>query len=179
MKSLDIVVLCKLLSYEKDKQAWTYQKLSKESLIPIGEVHASIKRLVKSNLYNEVNKVVNRKSMEEFLLHGMQYVFPPEYLPIERGVGTSHNGPVLNKEFDTTDHSIEKYVWPYYKGKEKGIGIKPLSKRLAEAALKDIYLHKLLSVIDALRAGKARDKNFALSFLKSELAYKWMKVVTT
>jgi hypothetical protein len=79
-----------------------------------------------------------------------------------RGVLTAHSAEPLNKIIT----SNEKYVWPYAKGLERGQSIQPLFNTVVEAALKDHKLYELLTLVDALRVGKVREKELA----KKELA---------
>lgn len=62
--------------------------------------------------------------------------------------------------------SNEIYVWPYGKGTVRGHSIIPLYPTVPEAALKDVKLHELLALTDALRVGRAREKEIAIVELK-------------
>lgn len=62
--------------------------------------------------------------------------------------------------------SNEIYVWPYGKGTVRGHSIIPLYPSVPEAALKDSKIHQLLALTDALRVGRAREKEIAILELK-------------
>jgi hypothetical protein len=57
-------------------------------------------------------------------------------------------------------------VWPYGHGKLRGHSIVPLYPSVPEAATKDPKLHELLALVDALRVGKAREREIAICELK-------------
>lgn len=164
MKSHDIVVLCKLLILQSQNEVWTFSSLAKDVCLSVGETHNSVKRLKQSKLYDEFTKSVVPEAVLELLVHGVRYVFPAEIGSIEIGIPTSHSAPILENEFLQSDEDV--YVWPYYKGNKRGRGVKPLSKSVPEASLKDKKLYDILSLIDAIRGGKARERNLGIKKLK-------------
>jgi hypothetical protein len=98
----------------------------------------------------------------EFLQYGIRYVFPQKPGPIVRGVATSHSASPLKEQIN----GAEEFVWPYAKGNVRGQSILPLYPSVPEAALKDKILYQLLALVDALRVGRAREKELALKELK-------------
>ena len=82
-----------------------------------------------------------------------------------RGVPTGPSASPLNKEIQSNEH----YVWPYEKGNLPGHGITPLYPSVPEAVLQDPHLHELLALADALRVGKARERELAMKELKQRL----------
>ena len=164
MKSLDVVVLCKLLILEQKNMDWSYKFLSEEVLLSVSETHASVKRLIQSGVFDELSKSVIKLSMEELLINGIKYVFPAEKGSFVRGIPTAHSAPVLNEIISQS--SDDKYVWSYAKGEVKGISIQPLSKTLPQVALKDVEFYNLLALVDALRIGRSREKKIAEEMIK-------------
>ncbi len=165
MKSLDIIILCKLFIIQVDGRGrWTYSELAKEACLSVGETHASVKRIIKSRLYDVFTESVIPSAMEEFLIHGVKYAFPAEIGTLERGIPTSHSAPVFRNEIVRSENDV--YVWPYAKGPARGLAIKPLSLNAPKATLKDDMLYDFLALIDALRVGRAREKNIAVNKLK-------------
>ena len=69
----------------------------------------------------------------------------------------------------TIIQSTENYVWPSAKGTMKGQSIIPLYPSVVEAVQKDYKLYELLALIDALRVGKAREREIAISELKERI----------
>ena len=63
----------------------------------------------------------------------------------------------------------DKYVWPYAKGLERGQAIEPLYNTVVEATLSDKELYELLTMIDAIRVGRVREKEIAKKELKKRI----------
>ena len=78
LKPQDIVVLLKLLTVGNKRP--TYAQLAVDLYMSPSEVHASIRRARASRLIHgpELGDRVNAKALEEFLVHGIRYAFPPE-----------------------------------------------------------------------------------------------------
>lgn len=160
MKSLDVVVLCKIFILQTEsKNHWTYSELANSVCLSVGETHASVKRLKDSHLFDEHTRSVIPSAMREFLTHGVKYAFPAQIGTRERGISTAHSAPILQDEISHSEN--DKYIWAYSKGQEKGISITPLSKGAPMAALKDKKLYDFLALLDANRVGKAREMEIA------------------
>lgn len=101
----------------------------------------------------------------DFLQYGIRYAFPQRPGAIVRGIPTAHSAKPLNDLIDST----ENYVWPSGKGTLRGESIIPLYPAAINAALKDEVLYELLALIDAIRVGKAREKELALKELKKRI----------
>lgn len=54
--------------------------------------------------------------------------------------------------------SDEKFVWPYAKGRARGQSIIPLYPSVNQAIVLDSNLYEILALMDAVRAGRAREK---------------------
>jgi hypothetical protein len=108
--------------------------------------------------------VVHRSNLAEFTLHGAKYTFAPDRLPVGPGVPTSHAAPALAGLF-ADGH--EPLVWPDAHGSVRGEGLKPLHPCVPGAALRDPALYELLALFDALRVGRARERNAALARLQA------------
>ena len=65
----------------------------------------------------------------------------------------------------------ESFVWPTGKGKSRGQSIVPLYPSVVEAVLKDEKLYELLALVDAIRVGRAREKEIAINELKSRILH--------
>lgn len=125
------------------------------------EVHAAIKRLHQARLLHgpEMRDKPNYAALEEFLLHGLKYVFPAEHGPVTRGVPTSYAAHPLKDEIVLGDELPP--VWPWRDGQTRGIALEPLYKTAPRAALRDSVLYELLALVDAVRDGRARERNIA------------------
>jgi hypothetical protein len=60
-------------------------------------------------------------------------------------------------------------VWPCEFGTARGQSLKPLYVSVPSAVKNDSKLYELLALIDAIRAGRAREKEIAISELKKHL----------
>lgn len=159
----DIVILLKIIAY--GDEVWIQTRLAESLYLSQSEISKSLLRSKFSGLIDPSGKKVRRLALMEFLQYGIAYAFPQRPGPIVRGVPTAHSAPPLNHYIK----SEEAYVWPSIKGKVKGQGIGPLYPSAVEAALEDPRMHEFLALIDALRVGRAREKEIALAELKKRI----------
>ena len=155
LKPHDVALLLKVLS--KGKDDWRQLDVALELNISQGEVAKSLARLRKSGFLS--NKRVNRSATIEFLIHGLQYVFPAEIGALSVGVPTAMSSPFFENKI-TQGHE-DHYVWPSSKGSMRGQVIVPFYPQLAEAVLKDKKFYEILSLVEVLRVGRTREKNIA------------------
>ena len=162
MKSQDILILLKLISISKSKQEkWSYEEISNAFDISLSTVHKSINSLRDSGFLNA--KKINLFAVNEFLVHGLKYVFPVTPGPIVRGFRTVHTPPFNN---DKLSSQLDIFVWPHPEGDKKGFSVEPLYKTVPEAFRSDEVFYQLLCIVDALRIGRAREKKEALNLLE-------------
>lgn len=131
------------------------------------EVHAGIKRAVAAHLMNSQSGRPLKKALEEFLIHGVKYAFPPEHGDLTRGVPTGYAAPPF-KDIISQPNELPP-VWPEPEGDTRGYEFSPLYKTVPKAALKDKMLYELLAIVDAIRAGRAREREIAIKELKVRL----------
>ena len=167
LKPQDVLLLLKLISIEK--RPWSFNKISVELGMSPSEVHAAAKRLLAARLAVKVGDSIhpNIRNMEEFLLHGIQYVFLPERGAINRGMPTAYAAPPLNAHF--VDDNEPPPVWPDSEGEVRGESFSPLYKSAPVAAKNDSNLYQLLVLVDALRGGRARERDIAKKEIKKRL----------
>lgn len=163
MSPHDIVVLLKLVSF--GNEPWLQIPLAESLGISQSEISKSLNRLKYAGLLAPDGKTVMKMALFEFLQYGLRYVFPTKPGAVLGGVPTSHSASPLNAGIQST----EAYVWPYGKGTVRGHSILPLYPSVPEAALKDAKLHELLALCDALRVGRARERELAIQELKKRL----------
>jgi hypothetical protein len=60
-------------------------------------------------------------------------------------------------------------VWPYAEGPLRGIAFSPLYKNVPQAALRDSKLYELLALVDAIREGRAREREIAIRELTARI----------
>lgn len=163
LKPQDIVILLKIIAL--GEKNWFHHTLAQEIGMSQSEVSQSLNRSRYAGLIDEGRKKVNKLAFTEFLLHGVAYSFPQRPGALVRGVLTVHAAEPLNKIIN----SNEKYVWPYAKGIDRGQAIEPLFNPVVEASLKDKELYELLTMVDAIRVGKIREKEIAKKELEKRI----------
>lgn len=168
LKPQDILFLLKLVAYGKNH--WSFNKLAVELGMSPAEVHAAAKRALAARLaVKEDDKVwPNISNLEDFLLHGIQYVFVPEHGGLNRGMPTSYASAPLNVHFVADEEPPP--VWPDLEGEIRGESFSPLYKSVPVAAKHDPELYQLLALVDAIRGGRARERDLAKKELKKRLA---------
>ena len=170
LKPQDIVVVMKILA--KGQQEWAQGSLAQEIGMSASEVNAGIKRSSLAGLLRKKNdKVIPvKKSIEEFLIHGLKYVFPVVRGEPTRGIPTSSAAPFFKNIL--SDSADLPPVWPDADGEIKGYALKPLYKCVPFAVKQDQALYQYLSIIDALRSGRAREVSAAKKLLQEALSIK-------
>jgi hypothetical protein len=107
------------------------------------------------------------KAAEEFLIHGVKYAFPVQRGEATRGIPTAHAAAPLNSQI--AESGDLPPVWPDAEGDVRGVALEPLHKAAPKAARKDTVLHELLALVDALRDGRARERQLAEKELSARL----------
>ncbi|MEW6112676.1 MAG: hypothetical protein AB1664_11155 [Thermodesulfobacteriota bacterium] len=165
LKSHDIVVVLKLVSL--GERRWSYPSLAEELAMSPSGVYGSVQRAIACKLLDPVKKRPRRAAVEEFLIHGVKYVFPPQRGGLTRGIPTSYAAPPLASQI--VQSAEYPPVWPYARGAVRGYSFSPLHKAVPQAAEKDARLYELLALVDAIRGGRAREVSIAIQELKARL----------
>jgi hypothetical protein len=169
LKPQDILVLLKLLSIgQKD---WTYAWLGVQLDMSPSQLHAAVKRAMAAQLaVKQGDRIVpNRRNLEEFLVHGIKYVFVPERGELTRGMPTGYAAPPLANHFTGVDEPPP--VWPTPDGSVRGQAFSPLYSLAPGAAAKDAVLYELVALVDAVRGGRARERDLAIKELRKRLGH--------
>lgn len=168
LKPQDVVILLKLVAL--GRQPWTYQRLAGELSISQSEVHAGVRRAAAARLMSGTSAASGRpilRALKEFLIHGVRYAYPPEHGGLIRGMPTAYAAPPLNKVIVQPDEPPP--VWPYAEGAVRGHAFAPLYPSVPRAAERDSKLYELLALVDAMRDGRARERNIAAKELEARL----------
>ncbi|MFC2080805.1 hypothetical protein ACFLR8_01175 [Bacteroidota bacterium] len=166
MRPQDIVILLKLVAIGNNK--WFMKDLSIELKISQSEVSESLNRSMLAGLISASKNKIMTNALLDFLIYGIKYVYPVKPGSIGRGVKTAHSAPPLDKMIRSDDI----YVWPWAYGEARGQYVEPLFWSVPEVCQKDKKLYILLSLVEAIRIGKAREHNLAVIELKSLLSEK-------
>ena len=160
LKPQDVVILLKLVAIGKTD--WSYASLSVDLFMSPSEVHAGIRRALAANLAVRNNAYVKPalRSLEEFVTHGLRYVYIPDRGGITRGIPTLHAGPPLSHMVAPSNEPPP--VWPDPEGDVRGQSFSPLYKSVPKATMRDRRLYELLVLTDAVRGGRAREREIAI-----------------
>ncbi len=175
LKPQDVLILLKLCVL--DNPRWTFAELGDALRMSVSEVHQGVKRAQAARLLmaqEDLKKPV-RAALLEFLIHGVKYVYPPERGNLTRGIPTAHAAPPLRELLALSLSNglalgdEPPPVWPHPQGTVKGYKFSPLYRSVPDAALLDTRLYELLALTDALRDGRAREKELAARLLRERL----------
>lgn len=168
LKPQDVVILMKLVAIGNGN--WSYSRMAGSLWMSPSEVHAGVKRIIQARLASvqQDRTIPNARNLEAFLVHGVPYVFVPELGEITRGMPTGYAGPALSPFFQSVDDLPP--VWPDPDGPVRGQSFSPLYKSVPLAAREDQKLYELLTLVDAVRGGRARERQMAHMEIK-----KWLK----
>jgi hypothetical protein len=186
LRPQDVVVVLKLLT--SDGNPWSYSKLGEELAMSASHVFASVDRARISRLLDftailprtrparaarpsrerpAVLPRPNHSNLKEFLIHGVKYAFPVERGGETRGIPTAEAALPLKQHFPQ-DFPLPP-VWPYAEGSVRGNAFSPLYKNVPQAALRDPKLYELLALVDAIREGRAREREIAIRELTARV----------
>ena len=164
LKSHDLLVLFKQVAHAD--QAWTYASLGDALQMSASQVHRSVRRCVAAGLAVEKARgdwQTVRRALLEFAVHGVRYAFPAALGTPTRGLPTAFGAPPLSNDISSAPG--EAPVWPHAKGTARGPSLQPLFRGAPDAALLDPDLYALLALQDALRTGRARERDLATKHL--------------
>lgn len=160
LKPQDIVVALKIALIGEGKR--TFVTLARGLALSASDVHNSTRRAELAGIVaadrGDGLRVI-KPALQEFLLHGVRYAFPAVFGGISQGIATAAAGPTLSGLLLAAPENPT--VWPYVHGKSRGPALCPLYPLATEAALKDHELYDLLTLVDAIRIGAARDRELA------------------
>src|SRR5215470_8294028 len=117
LKPQDIVVIIKLLEYEDRRPP--YAEVVRELYLSASEVHAAVQRAKHACLLAGPDKkeITNKAVLEEFLVDGVKYAFPPDRGELIRGMPTAYAAEPLKSRISAGNEPSP--VWPYPRGKAR------------------------------------------------------------
>jgi DNA-binding Lrp family transcriptional regulator len=163
-KPQDILVALKLcLSAAKQ----SYADLGESLGMSASEVHAAVRRLMEARLIDSDTREVRREALRNFLVHGVPYAFPVNPKEITRGIPTAWAAPAMAGKLSVSEQIPP--VWADPNGRVQGASVKPLYASAPGAAQRDRELYDLLTLVDDLRIGRARERSIAEKELTNRL----------
>lgn len=165
LKPQDVLILLKIALLRG--QSWSYSSLANDLFISPSEAHAGARRAEAACLLDRQQRTVWKKSLTEFLIHGVKYVYPPIRGGLSRGMPTGYAAPPLSLQFKNVQG--EPPIWPAANGVVRGYTFSPLYESVPRAAARDAALYEVLALVDAIRDGRARETELATQELKVRL----------
>ncbi len=172
IKPQDIVVLAKLIAL-KGRKDWSQNSIAAELCLSPSQINNSIKRLVFAGLMTPYHPPDKSEPIiqacAEFFSHAIKYIFPARLGGISRGIPTSYSGPSLKKQIVAGKDPIP--VWPHGKGEVRGVTLLPLYPSVPDSVTQypDPLFYDILTLLDAIRSGRAREKQLAIQRLSEIL----------
>jgi hypothetical protein len=179
----DVVVVLKVVANRDRSERWTYAEFGRDILMSASQVFRSVERAESARLLMSVPAIPSVPGMgeesglnwmfphngniKEFLIHGVKYCFPVERGGSTRGTPTAEAAPPLN-QFLAQDFPLPP-VWPDPAGLVRGLAFSPLHKTVPQAAMRDPKLYELLALVDAIREGRAREREIAIRELTARI----------
>ncbi|STX50974.1 Uncharacterised protein [Legionella busanensis] len=171
IKPQDCLILLKLLA--NPQKNWTQRCLAGELCISLSEINAGLKRLEEAGLIRKDNlSLLNSTQFipilpaaEEFLITAVKYLFPAKLGSFIQGMPTAVAAPIFEGKIALGNDPIP--VWPDVYGNKKGVALEPIHPSVTKSLHKapDEKFYELLVLVDAIRAGRARERNIAKELL--------------
>ena len=165
LRPQDIVILLRILTWPADT-VWRHLDIARDLGLSQAEISLSLERCRRAQFLSEDKKTVFRNNLLEFIIHWLKYVYPGQMSgSMVSGVPTAHSASPLK------EHIVSEvaYVWPSAEGTVRGTGIIPFSNTVLNGARCDARLYEMLALIEALRVGRARERNMAADELKQRI----------
>lgn len=163
MRPQDVVILLKLCLQEPN--LWQNKDLAAALFISPTEISFALRRCQYARLLDAQGRAVARRTFTEFLLYGLPVVFPAQPGALVRGLPTAHSAPPLAAQL----RAEQLYVWPDAQSEQWGCAIVPLYPNVPAAAKADAQLYELLALADAVRVGRARERQLAGDLLTERI----------
>ena len=175
LKPQDLLVTLKLaalrLPHKQAGDEWSYRSLAQQLDISVSEISAAIQRAIAARLLVKTDRTSKPEpilqSLREFVIHGVKYVYPAEKGEPTRGLPTAYAAPVFKDKLVESDELVP--VWPHARGSVRGYSLIPIYPSVPIAAGQDPVLYDLLALLDAIRAGRARERSLAEKLLAEML----------
>lgn len=166
----DLLVVLEM-AFGATEGRWTHDRLAKLLGMSTSQVHASVKRLVMSKLLlgDGLRGQVNRRGLQEFIIHGAKWVFPPVFGKPTRGIPTGASSDFFRSSLIPSNDLEDNWVWPDPHGESRGVSLEPIYPSVLHAIRMEPRLYEALVHFDALRAGRARERAAAEQFFQEEL----------
>ncbi|TVP74438.1 MAG: MarR family transcriptional regulator [Gemmatimonadales bacterium] len=140
----------------------TFRELASRVSLSLGETHNAAKRLELAGLFRMDERALSLPETLEFLVSGVPYAFPPQVGAPARGIPTALAALPLLGDFP----SGPVVVWADRRGGSRGDTLVPLSPAVGDIWERNHQLYSLLTVVDALRVGRPKERERAREHLE-------------
>jgi DNA-binding Lrp family transcriptional regulator len=163
ISSTDLLVLLKLAA--ATGASASVRALAAELGISKSAVANSLNRLAELELTKgeAASRRVNKLAARDLLEHAVRWLAPAKVGDWELGLPTAHSEEHLAARLRG---DADPVVLPLAHGPLRGRAIPPVHPQAPAAAARDPRLHRLLAIVDALRIGRAREREIAASELR-------------
>ncbi len=169
-KSQDVVVALALVSLNREHpERLQYGRLAGILGMSSSEAFKATRRLIAAGLVEPGGWRPLRGPLCDYILHGVPHAFPGKLGEPTRGVPTAWAALPLASSFP--QGSDLPPVWPCPDGRVRGYSVEPLFRSVPEAIKNLPSLYESLALVDALRIGRARDREIAREMLKTLLLH--------
>lgn len=120
------------------------------------------------SLYQPRRKTIAAGALNELLLHGARFVYPPARSGEARGLPTAWAANPLSEVIVSREENPP--IWPDAVGEVRGFAIEPLHGAVPDAARRDPRLWELLALFDAIRIGGPRERSLAGEMLERRIS---------
>ena len=160
LQPLDVLVVLKLAA--TPSAASSYAGLAASLGVSSSQAHSATRRAQAAHLLSQ-SLVVRRSATFNMLGYGVRY-FIPASLGVElRGMPTSYGVEPLKELFGELEGPP---VWPLSGGSARGASVEPIYRTVPLAAQHDAKLYSLLAIVDAIRVGRAREREAGIAELE-------------
>lgn len=157
LKPTDVVVALALAVQEGNSDP-TFGSLAADLGISSSTAFKAVRRLGAAGLMRPGTRQPNRTALRQFVAHGIRHAFPPILGREARGVPTAYAAPALRDRF-VVEQGV---VWPDVRGSERGLALVPLYPQATKLPERAPQVYRMLTLIDAVRIGRARERSAAL-----------------
>jgi hypothetical protein len=171
LQPVDLVVVLKLCCHA-DGQPVSRAEDAASLGISRRRFDDAVTRLEASRLASSESLRPRSHSLMEFLCAGVPYWLPAEVGAIARGMPAATSGPGLEGLGPVQLAEVGEWVWtaaPAPFDRHVGKALQPIDPIVPTAAARDQRLYELLSLLDALRVGRVRERDAARAGLSRRL----------
>jgi hypothetical protein len=143
----------------------SFAALGKLVGISTGQAFNGSRRLKIAGLLSDDVRSVAVEKLIRFCVHGLPVAFAPTSGPTVLGIPTGLSAPPFEGRVEGTHNA----VWPDGTGAVVGESLLPLYPGAVRTPQRSTAVYELLTIVDVLRTGQARDRRVAEELLVARL----------